>query len=103
EHALEQRLLVWCQDIALLAFLPGRELRVTEVVLDVAAASLNHDAGEQAPVRLVDRPGEVLRKVREVRVEQREQRAERVLLAAVRGRRHQEQVARGLGSQALDQ
>ena len=77
--------------VGLLA-LRERGVRV-EVVADVAAAALDEVPRQPTPLALVLRAREIVREVREARVEQREQRPEGVLLAAVRRRGDEDQVA----------
>ena len=59
-------------------------MSVAEVVTDIRAPALNQMSCELAPNARALRLVEVWRKVREVRVEQAQERPERIFVAAVR-------------------
>ena len=106
EHAVEQRPLVWREAVGLVLGLAIGERRVVlHEVADVRPPPLDEVAGQPPPVGLAVRAGEIVGQIGEVRLEERQQRAERVRLAAVRRRGDEDQmavrVARELGQQRV--
>ena len=100
EHVVEQLLVRPGEGVAALLGMPvfGERGGLVDVDADVAAAALDEVAGQQVPA--LDR-FEV--DVFEVRLQQGQQVAELLLLAAVRGGGDQDQVPLGVLGQALDQ
>ena len=74
-----------------------------EVAADVAAAALDEVAGQPAADAFAAGPVEVRRQVGEVFVEQTEERAERLVVPAVRRRRHQHEMPLRGGSEAAQE
>jgi hypothetical protein len=71
-------------------------------VFNVCAFPLNEVSGQLAPVLFLRRASKVLWQVIEIRIEQRQERTERGVLATMRRSRHQNHVLVWLGGQFLD-
>ena len=91
EHVLEQPGILGMQAVRHLGVLARREGRVlTQVRVDVRPSALHQEPGERRPGTVAAAAGQVQR--RELAVQQLQQTAEGVFLAAVRRGRHQHQV-----------
>ena len=104
EDVVEEGAVDRTEPVGSLLVLAFREGRIgLQVMTDVASTTLDQVAGELATDPFTTGAVQVCREVGEVLVQQAQQRAEGVLVAAVRGRGDQQDVTRGIGGDAAQQ
>ncbi len=104
QDTLEELLVFGGKLVVLFPVFPLRERSVgIEIAPDVASSALDEVGGQTAAVPLVFGAGQILGKGGEVRVQECQERAERLLVAAVGSGGHQDHVAVRVCGETLDQ